>query len=352
MEVISLSNYSIYIGEVWPAVKQFIKQGKYSSLICLVDENTKQDCLPIFEKELAELSFQIIEIKSGEEEKHIETCQLIWDGMKNHGTDRSSLMINLGGGVIGDMGGFCAATYMRGIDFIQIPTTLLSQVDSSIGGKLGIDFKAYKNFIGLFKDPKAVFIHSGFLNTLSQRELRSGFAEIMKHALIADPELWKTISNIEEIQVDLMDDLIIKALMIKKQIVEKDPYEAGMRKILNFGHSIGHAIESNSLKDGNRLLHGESIAIGMICEAYISKILLQLSEQEFNKITNRFLHFFGKEDLKRFKEADILEYLKLDKKNVGNELNFSLIKSIGSASYNEKVNASLIKDSLHSYSNL
>ena len=352
MEVISLANYSIYIGEIWPAIKQFIKQGKYSSLICLVDENTKRDCLPIFQNALEDYNFNVIEIKSGEEQKHVETCKSIWSDMKSFSADRKSLVINLGGGVIGDMGGFCAATYMRGIDFIQVPTTLLSQVDSSIGGKLGIDFEAYKNFIGLFKDPKAVFIHNGFLNTLPERELRSGFAEIMKHALIADPELWRLISKIDKIEIEKVDPLIIKALMIKKQIVEKDPFENGMRKILNFGHSIGHAIESNSMKDGDRLLHGESIAIGMICESFISRELLKLSEQELNKIIERFTHFFGKVDLSRFSTDAILDYLKLDKKNVGNTLNFSLIKSIGSASYNENVNVSLIMDSLHSYSNL
>ncbi|MEL6989156.1 MAG: iron-containing alcohol dehydrogenase, partial [Bacteroidota bacterium] len=170
MEIISLANYSIYIGDIWPAVQQSIKMGNYSGLYVLVDENTAEHCLPILRVALSDYEFEVIQIESGEERKNLDTCSNIWEALKNKEANRKSLLINLGGGVIGDIGGFCAATYMRGIDFIQIPTTLLSQVDSSIGGKLGIDFKAYKNFVGLFKDPKAVFIYSPFLETLPERE--------------------------------------------------------------------------------------------------------------------------------------------------------------------------------------
>ena len=174
------------------------------------------------------------------------------------------------GGVIGDMGGFAASCYKRGIDFIQIPTTVLSQVDSSIGGKLGIDFKYGKNLIGLFQNPKLVYINKEFLKTLPKRQYINGFAEIFKHALIQDAVHWQTLKNID-IYNENIDEVLYQSLLVKKQVVEADPFEKGLRKILNFGHTIGHAIEAYSLEnEANPLLHGEAIAIGMICEAYLS----------------------------------------------------------------------------------
>ena len=187
MTQLQLSDYQISVGNIWAEFNSFLKQKNYTQTLVLVDENTEGACLERFRAHFPE-HIHIIRIVSGETNKTIETCQLIWQAMFAANADRRSVLICVGGGVIGDMGGFAASTFKRGIDFIQMPTTLLSQVDSSIGGKLGIDFAAVKNSIGVFANPKAVFITSEFLTTLSPREVRSGFAEIVKHALIADAE--------------------------------------------------------------------------------------------------------------------------------------------------------------------
>ena len=247
MNVIDLDTYKIHIGDFW----KDLQLDKYSTLFVLVDENTRAFCLPIFEQKISNLAYHIIEIPSGETHKNIATCQFIWSEMVKYGADRKSCLINLGGGVIGDMGGFTASTFYRGMDFIQIPTTLLSQVDASIGGKLGIDFMNLKNAVGLFKNPKQVCISADFLHTLSPREIRSGFAELIKHGLIASKKDWDELKDIKSIsEVADWEKYIIPSLAIKKAVVQEDPFEMGLRKSLNFGHTIGHAIESHALKNG------------------------------------------------------------------------------------------------------
>ncbi|MEM8906257.1 MAG: iron-containing alcohol dehydrogenase, partial [Bacteroidota bacterium] len=196
MRTLALDAYTIYLDDIWETYRAFLEERKYSQLLVIVDENTERDCLPILHEQSGTQALQIIRIQSGERYKNLATCQEIWQSMMNFGANRKALTINLGGGVIGDMGGFCAATFKRGMDFIQMPTTLLSQVDSSIGGKLGVDFAQIKNSIGLFRNPEAVFIYPGFLQTLPYEELRSGFAEIIKHSLIANRVEWQKLQAI------------------------------------------------------------------------------------------------------------------------------------------------------------
>ena len=263
MKEIKAINYSIWIGK-----NSFSKLdiSIYSQVAILVDENTKRDCLsklPQIESAL------IIEIKSGEQYKNISTCSFIWEQLTINNFDRNSLLINLGGGVIGDMGGFCAATYKRGLEFIHIPTTLLAMVDASVGGKLGIDFKGFKNQIGLFNNPKAVLISSVFLETLAESELKSGFAEVVKHALISDNSLWLKLKNTPFTDLD-WEDIIDTSIQIKNKIVLADPFEKGERKKLNFGHTFGHAIESYYLEKRTPISHGKAVFMGMILEAEIS----------------------------------------------------------------------------------
>jgi 3-dehydroquinate synthase len=191
MQIIPVSDYKIYVGDIWSALTEFLTEGNYSRHFLLVDENTEEHCLPLLLKNIPSVKFHVIRIDSGEIYKHIGTCQTIWSDLMAGNADRKSLLLNLGGGVIGDMGGFCASTFKRGMDFVQLPTTLLSQVDASIGGKLGVDFQQVKNSIGVFKNPQAVFINPEFLKTLSFEEIRSGFAEIIKHGLIAENEEWQ-----------------------------------------------------------------------------------------------------------------------------------------------------------------
>ncbi len=350
MKTIALTDYTIFIDEHFDALKKFIQENTYSAFNVLVDENTKVHCLPIIQTILP--SANVIETRSGEQHKNINTCEEIWQQLIVFNTDRKALFINLGGGVIGDMGGFAASCYKRGIDFINIPTTLLSQVDSSIGGKLGIDFKYGKNLIGLFKNPKAVFIASSFFNTLPPRQFINGWAEIFKHALIQDKQQWEKYSTLNNLHTDI-NDIVYHSLLIKKHVVETDPYEKNWRKILNFGHTIGHAIEAYSLEyETDSLLHGEAIVIGMICEAYLSVKKCSLSEKKLETIQHKLLQHFPKKDISNFEIDKLMESMRIDKKNEGATILSALLEDIGTCKYDIPITESDVKESLQYYINL
>lgn len=320
---------------------------QYSKIAVLVDENTKLHCYPKIKSYLR--SHLIIEISSGEENKNITTCNQIWQALTDSAFDRKSLLINLGGGVIGDMGGFCAATYKRGIDFIQVPTTLLSQVDASIGGKLGIDFGHFKNHIGVFQEPVRVLIDATFLQSLPYRELRSGFAEVIKHCLIADKVAWKQLITKNLVQQD-WQHIIKHSTEIKAQIVAADPKEKGLRKVLNFGHTVGHAVESFFLNHGEgRLLHGEAIAIGMICEAWLAVQKGFISHMELTEIENYISAIYDRVSIREEDLEAITENAFQDKKNESGVILCSLLQEIGKANFDVAISAKEIKDSLKYY---
>ena len=316
MKEIKASSYSIWIGE---KVISKLDTSSYSKIGILVDENTKKNCLDKLPKIKKSI---IIEIPSGEKNKNINTCKVIWNELHNHDFDKSSLLINLGGGVIGDMGGFCASTYKRGINFINLPTTLMAMVDASIGSKLGINFNNFKNQIGLFVDPTLVIIDPIFLTTLPENELRAGFAEVVKHALISNQKLWDQIIK-TPFETLNWTNVITTSLEIKNKIVLADPEEKGERKKLNFGHTFGHAVESYYLEKQNPILHGEAVFIGMLLETEISK--LEYSEK--NKIKDYILSNFNLPSTPAKKE--LLKFLKHDKKNKENKINFSILNGIG-----------------------
>jgi 3-dehydroquinate synthase len=271
--------------------------------------------------------------------------------MTYHQMDRKSLLINLGGGVIGDMGGFCAATYKRGIKFINLPTTLLAQVDASIGGKLGVDFQGYKNHIGVFQDPEQVIIWPEFLSTLPTTELRSGFAEIIKHALIFDLQYWHDIRS-SPWDSQTWSEHISHSVHTKYQIVEKDPTETSVRKILNFGHTIGHAIERHYLHGSEPLLHGEAIAIGMICETYLSTLKEGLSNHNLEEITDYLIKTFGRVEIPREELNAIAKNALQDKKNEGGQIICTLLEDIGQATYNTPISLQEIEQALDYYCSL
>jgi 3-dehydroquinate synthase len=348
MTKLQLSDYQITVGNFWAKFAHFLKQKNYTKTLVLVDENTEGGCFDRFRVHFPDAT-HVIRIASGEMNKTIDTCQQIWREMFAANADRRSVLICVGGGVIGDMGGFTASTYKRGMDFIQMPTTLLSQVDSSIGGKLGIDFAAVKNSIGVFANPKAVFISSDFLTTLSAREVRSGFAEIVKHALIADAEQWADLNKIEDLTTVNWDKIIVPSLKVKQKVVEIDPFERGLRKALNFGHTIGHAIESHALDTENPLTHGEAIAIGMICEAYLSKVLNKLSDDELNDITQFLLKIYGTYNIEQFDVQSLIALMRQDKKNDGDEINFTFLPKIGEVAVNCTATPQYIIESLNYY---
>lgn len=316
------------------AIADFLELKKYSQIIVLTDENTRKHCYDRLNFKDFLPTHHLIEIKSGEEEKNLNTCSHIWQKMTDWELDRKSLLINLGGGVIGDMGGFCASTYKRGIDFIQIPTTLLAMVDASVGGKLGIDFHSFKNHIGVFRIPDAVLVSTAFLETLPKEELRSGFAEIVKHCLIADAAKWDKLVDSGQWTVDdkttaKWEDLVIHSIQIKDRITTEDPTEKGLRKILNFGHTLGHAVESFYLNTPQKLLHGEAIAVGMIAESYLSWKKALISQADLEKITRFLKSIYGQVKISREEIAPILELTKQDKKNEYNQVQFALIGPIG-----------------------
>ncbi len=356
MNTISTEKYTIHIGDnSLFELNKFLSENKHSSVFILVDENTKKRCLPLLKKSfLVPFSLSVIQIKSGEKNKNIRTCEKIWKELSKHNADRKSLLINLGGGVITDMGGFAASTYKRGIDFINIPTTLLAQVDASVGGKTGIDFSGIKNQIGTFSFPKAVFINPGFLKTLNKRELLSGFAEVIKHGLIADRNYWKEIQASSPALIqgekgggdDAYDKIIFRSVQIKNDIVGKDLYESGPRKMLNFGHTIGHAVESASLKTKQKLLHGEAIAIGMICEAYLSRKYCGLPSEDLNSIAEFITRIFNFKPIK-FSVKKLMDLMKQDKKNKNSEINFTLLSTIGKAEINNSCSEDIIEESMN-----
>ncbi|MDB5225930.1 MAG: aroB 2 [Bacteroidota bacterium] len=350
MKKIELHDYEIIFDDTLSSLNDFLSNHKYSKVFVLVDENTNLHCLPLLQNILSDVA--IIETKSGEENKNIAWCEMIWQQLITGNADRKALCINLGGGVIGDMGGFAASCYKRGIDFINIPTTLLSQVDSSIGGKLGVDFQYGKNLIGLFRNPKAVFISPVFLKTLPKRQLINGWAEIFKHALIKNKDQWNKYKDIDILKDDV-SDIVYESLLIKKAVVEEDPFEKGLRKILNFGHTVGHAIEAYSLEnDKQHLLHGEAIAIGMICEAYLSVKKCGLKGEELNEIKTLILNYFPKHDISNYDENKLLEIISADKKNDRDVVNASLLSSIGNCGYDIPISREEILESLVFYKNV
>lgn len=350
MKDIQLNDYEIIFDDSLESVKDFLSAANYSSVFVLVDENTKQHCLPVLDKVIS--GYTVIETKSGETNKNIATCEIIWQQLIENNADRKTLFVNLGGGVIGDMGGFAASCYKRGVDFINIPTTLLSQVDSSIGGKLGIDFKYGKNLIGLFRNPEAVFISPVFFNTLPQRQFINGWAEIFKHALIQDQHQWQQYKEMDVLHTD-MNDIVFLSLQIKKAVVEADPFEKGLRKILNFGHTIGHAIEAYSLEnEKDSLLHGEAIAIGMICEAYLSVKKSGLTESELEEIKTVLLKHFPKHDITAFDTEKLLSIMSIDKKNEGDTILAALLPEIGRCEYDIVLTKEDVKESLTFYASL
>ncbi|HET9054730.1 MAG TPA: 3-dehydroquinate synthase [Cyclobacteriaceae bacterium] len=329
-----------------PDLDRFLAQQRYSKILVLADENTQQVCYPLIAPSLP--AHGVLTIDSGEENKTLDTCEAIWQTMTDEKLDRHAVLIILGGGVPGDMGGFCAATYKRGIDFILIPTTLLAQADASIGGKLGIDFNNFKNHIGVFKQPALTLLHAGFLKTLPENELRSGFAEVIKHALISDKKLWDALRT-RDLKNQDWTTLVKQSAGFKYSVIEQDPYEKGLRKILNAGHTIGHALESYFLAAGNKILHGEAVAAGLMAEAFIAFKKKMLDEPSLQQITGYILKVFGKLTIPEKALPEIAALCLQDKKNRGNSVLGVLPEEIGKARWDVEISLAELEDALKYY---
>ncbi len=336
--------------EAYAQLSSHLKGSNYSSVFVLVDENTEKDCLPIFFEKVKELQkATLLRIPSGEENKNIATCLQLWESLSEADADRKSLMINLGGGVLTDLGGFVASTFKRGIDFINIPTTLLAMVDASVGGKTGVDLGPLKNQVGVIREAVMVLIIPEFLKTLEERQLVSGFAEMLKHGLIQDFSYWQQLSKTQHF--DTLEEHIHHSVSLKNQVVMKDPTEKNERKMLNFGHTLGHAIESYFLNESEQetLLHGEAIAIGMVLEAYISTELTGLPEDQLSNIKTTIERFFKSVTFTASQIESILNLLRYDKKNSHGRVNFVLLKSIGEPVIDVQVPEDLLKSSFAYY---
>lgn len=344
-----INNNVIVTNDINQELGNFLKESDYQKIAVIVDENTEAHCLPKVIESIGE--HWLLKISSGETNKTISTCEQLWNALTEASFSRRDLVINLGGGVIGDMGGFVASTYKRGIDFINLPTTLLSQVDASIGGKLGIDFNGFKNHIGIFREPTKVIVYPPFIDTLSRRELYSGFAEVIKHGLIKDAAYWNGITTKEFDDYDWLQ-IINHSIEIKSEVVDNDPYEEGERKILNFGHTIGHAIETYFLETPQRLLHGEAIAVGMICEAFLSNKFAGLTENQLIEISNFIIKTYDLQKIDTQLFEDIISLTLQDKKNHAGLVNYSLLREVGECGFDYQVPGQLVLDSLFYYNKL
>lgn len=353
MKSIQANGYAIHFNqEIYSHLNDYLKENNFSKIFFIVDENTNEYCLPkLLPLIETESPFEIIELEAGEENKTIETCTQIWSVLIELGGDRKSLIINIGGGVITDMGGFIASTYKRGIPFINIPTTLLSMVDASVGGKNGVDLDGLKNQIGTITNPAMVLIDSSFLETLSEREMRSGMAEMLKHGLIAKPSHWKKFKDTGALNFDEFNLLIRESVEIKNDIVAQDPTENGIRKALNFGHTLGHAIETYFLEDTEResLLHGEAVAAGMILESFISLEKGLISEKEYLEIKNQLASIYNTVQVDENDQNHIIDLLIHDKKNEYGKVQFALLNGIGNIQIDQTTDNETIKKAFNDY---
>ena len=352
MEIQS-DKYSIYIGnEVLEEFNRILEdfQGQYSKIFIFCDENSSQHCLPYLIEQVPMLiGAELIEIESGEQNKTLSICNDVWKTMSESNADRNAFIVNLGGGVICDMGGMIASLYKRGIRFFHIPTTLLSQVDASVGGKLAVDLDGHKNQIGLFRNPDLVLIVPEFLKTLPQRHWISGLAEVYKHALISDAEYWSFLVGMDLKNEEYLTSLLHKSISIKNNIVLQDWEEKGLRKTLNFGHTIGHAIESQALEKGRDLLHGEAVAIGMVVETILSQMSNGFTEEEFQIIKSSLEGVFPLQAIDESELPELIEWMRNDKKNDDSQINFTLLKKIGVAEFNKTCSVEQIEEAIRTY---
>lgn len=318
----------------------------------LVDTHTARLCLPLLEQHLP-AGYTLVEISAGEEFKTLATCESVWQTLTDIQADRHALVINLGGGVVTDLGGFAAAIYKRGIRFVQVPTTLLAQVDASVGGKTAVDFIGFKNQLGVFQEPAAVCIDPRFLQTLDPRQLKSGYAEVVKHWLIADAEAFSRNRLVGVLGISDWTPIIEESVALKQRIVAQDPLENGLRKLLNFGHTVGHALESYLLQQpGREILHGEAVAAGMMCEAWLSHEKGLLTQAELEQIETFLLSVFEKVQFISLETEAIAEYARQDKKNAAGVINCTLLQGIGRGVYDQPVTLPEIAASLQHYHRL
>ncbi len=335
-------------------IEHLIGNVSYEKVFLLSDETAYELCYPKIKGVKGISKERTVIIPSGDDNKGIEALAKVWHLLSHGGADRKSLLITLGGGMPCDLGGFAASTFKRGIQFINIPTTLLAQVDASIGGKTGINFAGFKNEIGVFSQASAVLVETSFLNTLDNKNIISGFAEMIKHAFIYCADKWDELKafDINNPDYEHLKKLVADSIRIKDHFVQNDPLENHIRKALNFGHTFGHAFESLAMCEKRPVLHGYAVAFGMICELYLSHIRLGFPLPLVMEITNTLEKIFGHFTFTKDHFDQLYHLMTHDKKNEDNQINFTLLEQVGKIQINCQANKNEIYDALHFYCNI
>lgn len=325
-----------------------IAECEHDKIFILTDQTTHDMCLPKLQNFLCLKGAQSIVIKAGDTNKTLDSLAEVWTALSQGGATRHSLMINLGGGMVTDLGGFAASTFKRGIDFINIPTTLLAMVDASVGGKTGINFGGLKNEIGVFSDSKFVIINTQFLDTLDHDNICSGYAEMLKHGLISDNKHWAELVGFNLAQPDLaqLQRMVAESIKVKERIVTEDPHEHSIRKALNLGHTVGHALESFAMKHGRPVLHGYAVAYGMVCELYLSARKTGFLTDKMHQTVRFILDHYGRLPYTCDDYPELLELMRHDKKNTSGIINFTLLGGIGDIRINQTATKEEIEEAL------
>lgn len=318
-------------------VSKAVEECEHDKVFIIVDECTAKVCLPLIADIPCLEKAVIITIKPSDRYKNLESVSTVWKTLGDNGATRHSCIINLGGGMVTDLGGFAASTFKRGVNFINIPTTLLAMVDASVGGKTGINFNGLKNEIGVFSDANTVIIYTGFLKTLDTENICSGYAEMLKHGLISDESMWKELISFDILAPDLsvLQRMVADSIKVKERIVEADPHEHGIRKALNLGHTVGHALESLALKQGRPILHGYAVAFGIVPELYLSCIRIGFPTEKMRQTVNYIKENYGCFSFTCKDYDTLLEFMKHDKKNTAGTINFTLLGDIGDIKINQ-----------------
>lgn len=325
-----------------------ISECEHDRIFVLTDETTQQLCWPKIKNFKALKDCTPIIIKATDTHKNLDTLAEVWQALSNGGATRHSLMINLGGGMVTDLGGFAASTFKRGIDFINIPTTLLAMVDASVGGKTGINFGGLKNEIGVFSDSRFVIINTQFLDTLDHDNICSGYAEMLKHGLISDERTWAELVTFDLDTPDLskLQRMVAESIKVKERIVEADPHEHGIRKALNLGHTMGHAFESFAMRRGTPILHGYAVAYGLISELYMSARKTAFPTDRMHQTVRFIRENYGTLNITCDDYPTLIELMHHDKKNTSGIINFTLLGNVGDIRINQTANEEEIKEAL------
>ena len=335
------------------SLTEYLSSANYDRLYILTDTHTHKQCLPLIQQIPAVSQALQIVIEAGDTHKNIDQLSKVWKALSENGATRNSLLINLGGGMITDLGGFAGATFKRGLHTLNIPTTLMASVDAAVGGKTGINFNGLKNEIGSFYIPDCVMIDCIFLQTLDQDNLLSGYAEMIKHGLIDSPETFANVLSFDldanNLDLKTLNELVKESVAIKERIVAEDPKEMGIRKALNFGHTIGHAFESLSFAINNPLLHGHAVAAGMVSELYLSHKACNMPVGILRQVTNFIKEHYSSFVFNCDNYETLYKLMMHDKKNEGGQINFTLLGDIGDIRINQKVSKELVLESLDFY---